>query len=219
MSQVGVVLVQIYSPKEFKSNDGSKKIYSFLRNLGVSQLLMRNINMKSISRHMSNDRKIIVSKKGEQNEIYITTGEFKDRACKILIGDKFFELANITYSRVGNGTNQEATAVVTKLVEKNGSVTDNSYGLKLSLRDQKAVLTYFGDLTNLSNGSFSIEVDPNTLDGFGEESRITDTLNNHNALDIFRISYLEGNNRIDDKNIFSRNVDLKFLEHDKTFIK
>ena len=216
--------MQKYSISEFKRINGiknEKRLYSFLHRLGFSQLLLRKVNIKTLAKYMTEDRNVIFTELEDRKIIYITTGKKSNNACQLVINSNYFEFACINYNRVGNGINEDGMATVTKYVNLNDKLQNLSYGIKLSILNSQdyATLTYFGDLFNKNNASFSIKVNPYTLDGYGSEARITETLNANNVLDIFRVAHLQGNNIINNQLVNYFDEDLSFLEKTQGFQK
>ncbi len=212
----------IYNVDEFKRKNGikgPKGIYSCLHKMGLNQQLLRMIDTKKVYKYMTSERDIVLTRDDDRETLYITTGNKSHKAFRIIISNNSFELDDIHYDRVGNGSNQSGTMIATKYALVDGKVIDSSCGLKLVVEGNDAYLTYFGDLSNLDNARFTIKVSPYTLTGYRENINITDTLNTNHALDCFRISHLEGENKINGSKDYYYDCDLTFLEPNDVFIR
>ena len=185
--------------KDFKENNNIKTAKDFcqaLFGIGLNpSLLSRDVADSLFAAIADDEKEIAAFTDGERSMIYIEPSIDDTNAIHVTFGPNYFDFAQISYNRIGNGTNQAAMVNVTRFFENNGGIRTDSCGIGLFLRADEAVLTYNG-AANLhgQNSIFAIKVDPYTLDGFGENKAITDTLNANHALDHFRKTQLRGKN-------------------------
>ncbi len=147
-------------------------------------------------KYMTDDREILYSEKDGITRLYFSTSFEKSDACLLTIEDRFLKLEEANYNRVGNGINQDGIITTRTMSFKNNALKEESYAISLTkVVNRTAKITYFGDLNNLE-ASFAIDVDPNTLDAYGKNRKITDTLNKNGSLVLFRKSRVKGINFI-----------------------
>ena len=211
-------MIQVLKMSDFKSQNkimNEMDIYALLYSFGLNGQLVNNIDIKTIFNYMNGERKIIVSILEDRNIIYMAPRENKSKACLVTITKELFELSEVTYKRVGNGVNQAGTIINHRYLIRANKIVNESYGLKLSFLSTGAIITYYGDLNDMNNRSnnFSIEVNPNTLAGYGREKEITDLLELNHALDLFRKSNLQGQNNINGKNVSFDMEDFTIFEN------
>ena len=172
--------------------------YIHLANIIGDQAIIKNVDMRFLSKYLTdNTREIEINElPNGRMSIYVTNGKDSSESCLIEAGYSYLRISEIKYRRVGNGTNQEGTLFVSIFRSKENELVRDGYAVEISdINEHEAKLTYFGD-TNDRKTRFVINVDPKTLDGFGEEKKITNTLNHNNVLNLFRVPYLKGNNKI-----------------------
>ena len=184
---------------DFKKNNGIKTAKDFCQVLyraGLSSsLLSRDVADNIFASLVDDEREIAAISSDNQTTFYIEPSIDDTNAVCLTFGDNYFDYAQINYNRIGNGTNQAAMVRVTRFSDADGCIKMDSCAISLLLHDNEAVLTYNGaPNVHGENSIFAIKVDPYTLDGFGENKQITDTLNDNHALVHFRKSQLRGKN-------------------------
>ena len=178
---------------------------SFLKN----KVIADGVDLSFLLRYRNEDRKFQVDMQDDKASIYIATSKKDTNSCLITLEKGLLRVQEMCYKRVGNGVNQEGTLTTRIFYEKSGRLIEEAYAITLfNLGVLRATLLYTGDLNDLSS-SFSITVDAKTLDGYGEERKITDTLNENCALDLFRKGFLNGENIINGLRVQSSSEDME----------
>ncbi len=194
------------------------EIKQFLIELGIRIDLLEDIDLTDLkTKYLTKDRTIYTKEESNRTYIYISTSSFESNACLIVSEPEGIRICEANYNRIGNGVNQEGT-LYTRVVNKYPTCTYvSSCAVSLSkVNERLAKLTYFGDMDRREY-SFSISVDPISLDGIGENIKVTNTLKAFRILDLFQKSHLKGKNMIKGKLVTASNEDVKDFEETHVF--
>lgn len=209
--------MKLISMKEFKAINGSlnsQKFYVHLARVIGEEVITRNVDLGFLSHYLNGDREIL-SQADDNNRvfIYITTGKDSSNSCLLEADYGYLKVSEMKYTRISNGVNQEGTLVVRNYGTKDNRLVQDSYAIKISdLNAPRATLNYFGNLSDLKKETFSIEVNPVSLSGYGEEAKITDTLSKAKVLSFFKKSHLKGKNKVNGMTINASSEDLISFE-------